>query len=150
MLMEELLNHIITFLECPLVSVSASVLSIIAAVFTFFQYKNTKKIKQELERKMQNYDKAQFRGKLRLLIEKIVENLGNSKKLLIGGKLNKEVSQVFSEIRSGSIYSDPAISAEIKKCEEILKALGTGKGSIINLKDTLCDLSRAIDNSVKE
>ena len=150
MFMEELLNHVKNFLECPLVSVFASILSIIAAIFTFVQYKNTTKIKRELERKMQNYDKAQFRGKLRLLIEKIVENLSNPKELLIGGKLNKEVTQVFSEIRSDSIYSDPAISTEIKKCEEMLKALGEGNGSVINLKDALCDLSRAIDNSVKE
>lgn len=150
MLMEELLNHIKTFLECSLVSVFASILSIFAAFFTFIQYKNTIKIKRELERKMQNYDKAQLRGKLRLLIEKIVENLSNPKKLLIGGKLNKDVTQVFSDIRSDSIYSDPAISTEIKKCEEMLKALGEGNGSIINLKDVLCDLSRAIDNSVKE
>lgn len=150
MLMEELLRYMKVFLECPLVSVFASILSVVAAIFTFVQYKNTSKIKKELERKMHNYDKAQFRGKLRLLIEKIVDNLSNPKRLLIGGKLNKEVTQVFSEIRSGSIYSDSAISTEIKKCEEILKALGEGKDSIINLKDVLCDLSRAIDNSVKE
>ena len=48
MFMEELLNHIKNFLECPLVSVFASVLSIIAAILTFFQYKNTREIKEEL------------------------------------------------------------------------------------------------------
>ena len=112
------------FLQEPLVSVCSSALSIIAAVFTFAQYKNTKAIKRELENKIQNYDKAQIRGKLRLLIEKIVEKQNDSKKLLIGGKLNKEVSQVFSDIRSGSIYNDSSISADIKKCEGILQALG--------------------------
>lgn len=139
-----------TFLQEPLVSVCSSVLSIVAAVFTFIQYKNTKAIKKELENKIQNYNKAQIRGKLRLLIEKLVEKQNDSKKLLIGGKLNKEVSQVFSDIRSDSIYNDSSISADIKKCEGILKALGEGKEKVVNLKNALCDLSRAIDNSVKE
>lgn len=148
--MEELLNHIKNFLECPLVSVFASVLSIIAAILTFFQYKNTREIKEELEKKILNYAKAQLRGSLSQLIGKIIDSSNNPKKLLIGGKLNKEVTQFFSEIRSGSVYGDLSVSDEIKRCEEKLNELSEGRGKVNDFKDALCDLSRAIDNSVKE
>lgn len=143
-------NAIVNFLNSPLVAVCASLLSIISAIFSFFQYKNTKTITKELEHKLQNYDKAQIRGKLKPLIEKIIENQSNPKKLLIGGKLNKEVTQVLSEMRSSSIYTDSSISSYIQQCERGLTNLSQGGGNISDLKDALCDLSRAIDNSVKE
>ncbi len=150
MLMQELLNHIKNFFECPLVSVCASILSIIAAVLTFVQYKNTLAIKEELENKLLNYEKAQLRGSLKSLIKKIIGVSNNSKKLSIGRELKTEVTEIFSDIRSGSIYGDISISDEIKRCEKILNELGEGKEKVNDLKDALCDLSRAIDNSVKE
>lgn len=145
-----MIDKIIFFLNNPVVAACASVLSIVAAVLAFVQYKNTETIKKELERKMQNYDKAQIRGKLKPLIEKIIDNQNSPKKLMIGGKLNKEVTQVLSEIRSSSIYVDPSISSDIQQCERMLTNLGQGGGNIADLKDALCDLSRAIDGSVKE
>ena len=144
-----MLNDIMSFLDNPLVSVCASVLSIIAAVFTFIQYRNTKVIKGELETKVRIYAKIELRKSLTHIITEIIEK-SNPKKLLIGGKLNKEVTQVLSEIRSSSIYNDPSISNEIKMCEFALNSLNESKESMISLKDALCDLSRAIDNSIKE
>lgn len=137
-----------TFLNNPLVSVSASVLSIIAAVFTFVQYKNSKAIKRELEAKLRIYEKIEFRKSLTRTINEIIQK-SNPQKLLIGGKLNREVTQVLSEFRSSSIYNDPSISDEIKRCENALNSLNESKESMINLKDSLCDLSRATDKSVK-
>lgn len=138
-----------SFLDNPLVSVCASVLSIVAAIFTFVQYRNTKAIKRDLETKLRIYAKIELRKTLTHIITEIIEK-SNPKKLLIGGKLNKEVTQVLSEIRSSSIYNDPSISNEIKMCESALNSLDESKESMINLKDALCDLSRAIDKSIKE
>lgn len=140
---------IMTFLDNPLVSVCASVLSIIAAIFTFVQYRNSKAIKRELEAKFRIFAKIELRKSLTHIITEIIEK-SNPKKLLIGGKLNKEVTQVLSEIRSSSIYNDPSISNEIKMSELALNSLDESKESMINLKDALCDLSRAIDKSIKE
>lgn len=145
-----MIDKIVFYLDKPVVAVCASILSIVAAIFTFFQYKNTKTIKKELECKLRNYDKAQIRGRLKPLIEKIIDNQSNPKKMLIGGKLNKDVTQILSEIRSSSIYVDASISSYIQQCERVLTNLGQGGGNITDLKDSLCDLSRAIDSSVKE
>lgn len=138
-----------TFLNNPLVSVCASISSIIAAVFTFIQYKNTKAIKRELETKLRIYEKIEFRNSLTRIIKEIIDK-SSPKKLLIGGKLNKEVTQVLSEIRSSSAYNDQSISDEIKRCEDALNSLDGKNESMISLKNALCDLSRAIDKSVKE
>lgn len=143
-------DQIISFLDRPFVSVCASIFSIIAAFFTFIQYRNTRKIKKELDTKLLNYAKAQLRGSLSQLIWKIIDSSNSPKKLLIGGKLNKEITQFFSEIRSGSVYGDLSVSDEIKRCEKKLSELSEGKGKVNDFKDALCDLSRAIDNSVKE
>ena len=137
-----------TFLNTPLVSVCASVLSIIAAVFTFVQYKNSKAIKRELETKLRIYEKIEFRKSLTRTINEIIQK-SNPQKLLIGGKLNKEVTQVLSDFRSSSVYNDPSISNEINRCEDALNSLDGKNESMINLKNALCDLSRAIDKSVK-
>lgn len=137
-----------TFLNNPLVSVSASFFSIIAAVFTFVQYKNSRAIKRELDAKLRIYEKIEFRKSLKHTINEIIQK-SNPQKLLIGGKLNKEVTQVLSEFRSSSIYNDPFISDDIKRCEDALSSLNESKESMINLKNALCDLSRAIEESVK-
>ena len=55
----------------------------------------------------------QLRSSLNNLIKEINETT-NTKKLMIGGKLNKKITQIFSEIRSNSIYNDTSISADIK------------------------------------
>ena len=108
-----MLDKILPYLDNPLVTVAASILSIIAAIFTFVQYKSTKRIKKELEEKWQIYEKMQLRSSLNNLIKEINETT-NTKKLMIGGKLNKKITQIFSEIRSNSIYNDTSISADIK------------------------------------
>jgi len=144
-----MLDKIPSYLDAPLITVTASILSIIAAIFTFIQYKGTKRIKKELEQKWRIYEKLQFRNSLCNLIKEINEAT-NPKKLMIGGKLNKKITQIFSEIRSNSIYNDASISEDIKTCEKKLDALSQGRGNLADLKNALCDLSRAIDKSVKE
>lgn len=130
------------------ISLIGAVVSIVGAIISIFQYKNTKRVRAEFEQKVLDYNKAQFRSRIDEQVRLINENKKNPQKLKVGGKLDCCLSQIFSEIRSCTVYNDESVSCEIRNCETALKSLSDVK-SFERLKECLCDLSRAIDESVR-
>lgn len=137
----------------------AAAISILSAIFSFFQAYKAKKQKSDIERiknlineKFTVYINTQLLTDIRSILEELNKNRKkpfDNNPLMISQKLYKSVSLLLITIRSQGIYEEPDIKEAVSKSEQIIKSLNATDFSnqISDLLGYLSDIARHIDVS---
>lgn len=137
------------------VSLIGTIVSIVSAVFGFYQAHKAKQhkmdvetIRDEMTQKYAHYEYSQLRSDINRVLREISNKRTN---LNFGNKLINDVSSLVTRIKCEDLYNDEMVRDAVAKCDAFITEENGEKclSNISNLIDGLSDVSRFIDGSIR-